>query len=117
MTSRRVKATFNTTQATQRARSAAGRGLAKAMEHGLTESRKEVPIEEGTLERSGVAVVDTQNLIGAVSYDTLYAVRQHEELGWQHDAGRKAKFLEDPWAREGRTMLAIVAAEVRRELR
>ena len=117
MTSRRVKATFNGKKVQQRAHAAAGRGLAMAMEHGLTESRKEAPLEEGTLERSGTAVVDSVNLVGAVSYDTPYAVRQHEELDWQHDAGRKAKYLEDPWTREGPTMLALIAAEVRRELR
>ena len=41
------------------------------------------------------------------------------EAGWtrQHDEGRKAKYLEDPHREESSTMLAIVAAEVRRALR
>lgn len=112
-----VRKTLNLKLVDQRGHAAAARGLALAMEHLLTESRKQVPIEEGTLERSGTAVVDEQNLVGAVSYDTPYAVRQHEELGWQHDEGRKAKYLEDPHREEADTMHAIIAAQIRRALR
>jgi hypothetical protein len=94
---------------------AAARGLGKAAEHILGESRKEVPLEEGTLERSGVASVDREHLIAAVAYDTPYAVRQHEELTWQHDEGRNAKYLEGPMNRERDTALQIIAAEIRRD--
>ena len=62
------------------ARSAAARGMLLAAEHVLAESRKRVPIAEGTLERSGAASVDEQRLTSAVSYDTPYAVRVHENL-------------------------------------
>lgn len=93
------------------------RGLTKGTEHVLTESRKVVPIEEGTLERSGVASVDPATMQGAISYDTVYAVPQHENLDWQHDTGRQAKYLEEPLLRERDTVGAIVAAEIRRELR
>lgn len=99
-----------------RVRAAAARGLRKAAEHVLGESRKEVPLEEATLERSGVASVDADALTAAVSFDTRYAVRQHEELDWQHDAGRKAKYLEDPMNREAGTVGEIVQAEIRRAL-
>jgi hypothetical protein len=98
-------------------RAGAVRGLATAGEHLLGESRREVPIEEGTLERSGRSDVDERGLAVAVSYDTPYARRQHEDLTFRHDSGRKAKYLEDPLNREGDTMLALVAAEIRRELR
>ncbi len=99
-----------------RVRTAAGRGLLKGAEHVLGESRKEVPLEEATLERSGVASLDADTLTAAVSYDTAYAVRQHEELDWQHAPGRKAKYLEDPMNREADTVGAIVQAEIRRAL-
>ena len=33
---------------------------------------------------------------GTVSYDTPYAVIQHESMGFNHQRGRKAKYLEDP---------------------
>lgn len=91
-------------------------GLTLAAEHLLQVSRTEVPIDEATLERSGVASVDEEDLTAAVSYSTPYAVRQHEELGYRHAAGRKAKYLEDPMNNERETLLAIIATAVRRSL-
>lgn len=96
---------------------ASTRGLEVAAEHLLQVSRTEVPIEEGTLERSGTATVDEQKKAAAVSYDTPYAARQHEDLTLRHDDGRKAKYLEDPMNAERDTMLELIAAEARRELR
>lgn len=114
--STKTKLKLHLDDARREAHKGAARGLETAMEHLLGESRKEVPLEEGTLSRSGTAVVDESDLAGAVYYDTVYARRQHEELTWQHDAGRKAKYLEDPHARERNTMLAMVRAGIRREL-
>lgn len=92
------------------------RGLRKAAEHLLTESRKVVPIEEGTLERSGVASVDASQLKAAVSYDTVYAVRQHEELDNRHDAGRRAKYLEGPMHEQAPKIRALVAKDIRKAI-
>jgi hypothetical protein len=86
-------------------------------EHLLQVSRERVPIEEATLERSGVVSVDESSMTAAVSYDTPYAVRQHEELSYSHDPGRTAKYLERPLREEKDTILAIIAAQVRRALR
>lgn len=93
------------------------KGLEASTEHLLGESRDQVPIEEATLERSGVASVDESKLEGAVSYDTEYAVVQHEALNYHHDAGRKAKYLEDPFYEEIPTFQALIAAELRKALR
>lgn len=60
----------------------------------LDESRKQVPIETGALSRSGS--VSQEGFSATVSYDTPYAVRQHESMTYRHAAGRKAKYLEDP---------------------
>lgn len=98
-------------------RAGALKGLKVAAEHLLQKSRELVPHEEGTLERSGTVTVDEANLRAAVSYDTPYAVRQHEELDWKHDEGRQAKYLEDPMNSEQATMRELIAAELRRELR
>jgi hypothetical protein len=84
-------------------------GLRLAAEHLLQVSRTKVPIEEGTLERSGVASVDEQRRAAAVSYDTPYAKRQHEDLTLQHQGGREAKYLEGPLTTERDTMLALIA--------
>lgn len=77
-----------------RIKDAQARGLALAGEHVLGESRKIVPLEEGTLERSGRVSVDKDGGRAAVSYDTPYAVQQHEDLTLKHDQGREAKYLE-----------------------
>ena len=92
------------------------KGLTLAAEHLLQVSRTEVPIDEATLERSGVASVDPDSQTAAVSYGTVYAVRQHEELTWQHAPGRNAKYLEGPLHAEKDTMLALIAAQLRREI-
>lgn len=71
-------------------------GLQLAAEHILARATDLVPIEEGTLQRSGTVSIDAMGTTAAVSYDTPYAVRQHEELDWHHDEGRQAKYLEGP---------------------
>jgi len=68
----RLKLNLGKVRAAQRA--GAIRGLRMAAEHVLGEARKRVPIEEGTLERSGVAQVDEGSLRAAVSFDTPYAL-------------------------------------------
>jgi hypothetical protein len=102
--------------ASKAAREAALRGLKKAAEHVLQVSRTEVPLEEGTLERSGTVSVDEANLRAAISYDTPYAVRQHEDMSLRHAGGRKAKYLEGPLHQEAKTAQEIIGAEIRRAL-
>lgn len=98
-------------------REACVRGVKKAGEHLLGESRDLVPIEEGTLERSGTVVVDEDELTATVVYDTPYAVVVHEDLTARHAPGRQAKYLEQPMNTERDTMQALITAEVRRALR
>ncbi|WP_457028106.1 hypothetical protein [Kitasatospora sp. P5_F3] len=97
-------------------RRAAARGLELGMEHVLAESNKLVPLDEATLERSGKVSVDEATLEGIVSYDTPYAVRQHEELTYRHAPGRQAKYLETAVTEHTPVVLAVVAAEIRRAL-
>lgn len=85
----------------QEMREAAADALEDACEALLTEANKTVPIEEGTLERSGSVSVDRLKLRGVVSYDTPYAVRQHEDTRIRHDEGRQAKWLERAFAQNG----------------
>lgn len=91
-------------------------GLRLASEHLLEAANRTVPIEEGTLERSGVAAVDEGALKGAVSYDTVYAVYQHERLENRHAPGRRAKWLELAFMEEGDVMRALIATAIRRAL-
>ncbi len=72
----------------------AAEALVDGSEFLLGEARKGVPWQDGDLERSGTASQDRDELQAAVSFNTPYAVRQHEELSYQHDDGRRAKYLE-----------------------
>lgn len=75
-------------------RSRGSKGLFLATEHLLEEANRTAPIEEEILIGSGATDVDEEQLRGTVFYDTPYARRQHEELDWEHDPGRRAKWLE-----------------------
>lgn len=113
----RTRVNWNGAQVEAKAKQGLVSGLTMATEHLLAEAKAIVPLEEGTLERSGVASVDRSSMTGAVSFDTVYAVRQHEELTWKHLPGRQAKYLETPAHTERETMQALIAAGVRRALR
>lgn len=98
----------------QQASWAARRALKVAAEHVLQKSREVVPLEEGTLERSGVA--SAEGYTAAVSYDTVYARYQHERLDLRHAPGRTAKYLEGPLNAERDTVAEILAAALREAL-
>lgn len=94
---------------------AALRGLSDGGEFILEESQRQVPIEEAVLEGSGTVTVErgqTRDEV-SVSYDTPYAVRQHEDTTLRHDEGRKAKYLEDPMKEHGRAAFEHAAAVAR----
>jgi hypothetical protein len=114
--SQSVSITWKGDVATKAAREGAAKGLKLATEHVLQVSRTKVPLEQGTLERSGTAVVDESNLVGAVTYDTPYAVKQHEDLTLRHAKGRTAKYLEGPLHQEAATVQQIIGAEIKKAL-
>lgn len=91
----------------------ARKGLFTAAEHALGKSNAIVPHEEGDLARSGSVSQDDATPKTAISYDTDYAVKQHEDESLRHDAGRQAKFLETAVNSERETMLAIVQQAVK----
>lgn len=93
-------------------------GLRIASEHLLTEANKHVPHDDGVLERSGTASVESQSgkRRGAVSYDTPYAVRQHEDMSLNHDGKGEAKWLETTMAREAKTIGELVANAIRKRV-
>lgn len=102
------------------ARKRGGAGAAKGLElgahHLLGASRKLVPHEEGTLENSGKVSVDPGSHQAAVSFDTPYAVRQHEEMDYAHDDGRQAKYLEQPMHTEAATIAYLAQGAVKKEM-
>lgn len=106
----------NLTQAARDAHEGSVHGLTLAAEHLLGEAVAVVPLLEGTLARSGKATVDEDTLTAAVSFNTVYAVAQHEELEYRHAPGRQAKYLEEPTIREAGTIKAILAQQIREAL-
>jgi hypothetical protein len=99
---------------------AAKRGLYLWAEEVLTRSGRLVPKQEGTLQDSGVAhrpgSAGLEEMQAAVSYDTPYAVRQHEEMDYHHTEGRQAKYLETPLNASKDVGLRIVANEIKKKL-
>lgn len=102
--------------ATKVAAATAG-ALGDGAEFLLQDANRTVPIEEGTLERSGAVSVDPFGLQAAVSYDTPYAARQHEETRYRHDPGRRAKWLELSLKERAVDLVALIAASIRGRLR
>ncbi|MEV5567636.1 hypothetical protein AB0L54_32990 [Streptomyces sp. NPDC052196] len=117
MSPQRTRLRWNGQAATDAIRQAAARGVLLAAEHTLAASRQRVPISEGTLERSGAASVDTEQLTAAVSYDTPYAVRVHEDINARHLPGRSAKYLEGVLPEVAGDVQTIIGTQVRRALR
>lgn len=67
-----------------------------ALDHLATVSKEQVPLDQGPLKNSCYVDVADDGSSGTVSYDTPYAIVQHENTQFQHQRGRKAKYLEDP---------------------
>lgn len=105
--------TWNAAQVTNTVRAGAGDGLQLAAEHVRGAAIPRTPLDTAALRNSAVASSDAAELRAAVSYDTPYAVRQHEELGYRHRDG-EAKYLERTLAAEQAQVLAIIGAAVKR---
>jgi hypothetical protein len=106
--------TWTGAAAGKKMRAATVRGLGLWAEHVLGVSNERVPLDEATLQRSGVASVDEANLAAAVSYDTAYAVRQHEDMTLRHPNGRQAKYLESAFIENKDLAAKIIANQIRK---
>ena len=98
-------------QVTGAKRNALGKGAALL----LARTIPDVPLRDGPLSDSGATDVDDE--AATVYFDTPYAVRQHEELGYQHPKRGKAKYLESHVVDDREVVSQVMAAEVRRALR
>lgn len=96
---------------------AAARGLSILGESVLAISNDRVPLDEATLQRSGQVNVDPETLAANITYDTPYAVRQHEDLTLVHRNGRRAKFLESAWRENAHLAPQVIGEQIRRALR
>jgi len=129
-------------EAVKMAEEAGLKALRTGAEAILTEAIDEAPIDTGTLRRSGTVTVGAlpdgaqvyeaaesgSNMKNAfpgpegkekavyISFSTPYARRQHEELGYNHPRGGKAKYLEDPFNRNKKKVLKYAAKQVKKAL-
>ncbi len=129
-------------EAVKIAEDAALKALRTGAEAILTEAIDETPIDTGTLRRSGTVTVgglpdgaqvyeaaeSGSNMKNAfpgpegkekavyISFSTPYARRQHEELGYNHPLGGKAKYLEDPFNRNKKKVLQYAEKQVKKAL-
>lgn len=106
---------FDTSDALRRLEDAGGRAVRDGAEHLLEQANRTIPIEEGTMARSGQ--VTSEGTTAAVSYDTPYAVRQHEDTRLRHDPGRRAKWLERTARERSEAIGTMIAGVLRRALR
>ena len=67
-----------------------------ALDYLASVSKAQVPLDQGPLMNSCYVDVNDDGSEGTISYDTPYAVVQHENTQFHHQRGRKAKYLEDP---------------------
>lgn len=116
MTGPDVQVIWNGEKVKGLAREGAIEGLEAGTQHLLGAALVLVPWDEHHLEGTGTATVNGPKLLGAVSFNTPYARRQHEELDWRHKPGRSAKYLEIPMHAEGQVILALISARIRRKL-
>lgn len=68
------------------------------------------PKDSGDLRQSITA--EAEGTQAVVYSDSVYAARQHEEVGWHHEVGQ-AKFLEAAVNSQGAAAMQLVAAKLR----
>lgn len=93
------------------------KALTQAAEDILGEAVDEAPVDEGTLRRSGTATPAPSESAVYISFNTPYALRQHEVRTYRHPRGGKAKYLEDPFKRIAPKAPRLVQLRVREALR
>lgn len=108
-------------EAERRMRVGGARGLNRGATVLMGESQARVPVDSTDLRNSAATHDATPlNLESAVTYDTDYAVAQHERLDYHHptdhNPGAQAKYLEGPAVELRREIGEVVGAEIRREM-
>lgn len=131
---------WRTKEAVKIAEEAGLKALRTGAEAILTEAIDEAPVDTGTLRRSGTVTVGKlpdgervfeaaeagnemkdafQEKIGKekavyISFNTPYARRQHEEVGYNHPRGGKAKYLEVPFHRNKKKVVKYAELKIKK---
>ena len=108
--------TWRGPQVAAKVEAAGARGVTKAAHRLRSLAVYNAPLLDGALRGSAGVVAATPGpdpVVALVYFDTPYAVRQHEELGYRHHTGG-AKYLEGPLHEHQDELRGIIAAELRR---
>lgn len=89
----------------------------------LGRAQRDAPVDEGTLRATGrqrwarsARSAEGASLWIDVSFSTVYAARQHEEVTWKHPSGGKAKYLESNLLEMVPRYERVLAAKVKEAL-
>ena len=94
---------------------AADKALLRAGEYILEQSNRTIPHETGHMAGTGRAT-KLSDLAVAISYDTPYALRQHEDTRLRHASGRRAKWLERTLDEERSAVIGYIQKVIKRAL-
>lgn len=94
-------------------RRAAGQAVVEVAEDALTESNDRVPYEEGALARSGEVHAFPEQRRAAITYDTPYAVKQHEDPTLRHPRQGEHHWLENTVESNAERYFEHIAARIR----
>lgn len=94
---------------------AVAEGLNRGAEYVATQALPLTPMVEGDLRGTQqVHEASAGDLEADVSYDSVYAVYQHEGVGFHHtEPGTQAKYLEQPFNESKDAVLQMIAAAVK----
>jgi len=101
---------------TERLRQAADPALADAAEHVLEEANRTIPHQTGHMEQTGRTHRRSWDEY-LVSYDTPYAIRQHEDRRLRHAPGRRAEWLRETLRERAAEILRYLGQRIDEALR
>ena len=78
-------------------------------------SKQLAPLDTGDLRGAGEGDVKIirNNVIGTVTFDKEYAMKQHEDMTFKHPRGGQAKYLEQPLNQNRRRYKQFIADKVK----
>ncbi|OZC55059.1 hypothetical protein CH289_07645 [Rhodococcus sp. RS1C4] len=110
---------WNSQAVIDKQRAGAVKGMEIATEALRGEAVDLTPIKDGVLRASSKASVNEvdDGVVGAVSFNTEYAVKQHEDVGLNHPNGGEAKYLENAATAFSETFQTVMAHQIKKALR
>lgn len=97
-------------------RKAAALAVVEVAEDALTEANDRVPLDEGDLARSGEVVPHPEQSAASITYDTPYAIKQHEDATLSHPRQGEPKWLERTIEQNAPRYFQYIADRIRRAL-